>query len=1032
MSKCAGNLAPFTVNSAGLIGSGATVTVTTLQDGVDPVTGSFSVTYGSHSSMPIPYNARATDLASAFVDLVGLPNTVDIYRGGPDNNGGYNWTIRMPIASRVNQTLTVDGSMLQGNHSQIRVGISRNGTVPISGNFTLGFQLRPGTKETTHSIPYDASDALVRRRLMGLPGLFNISVSSSLIPPRSGSYYNGGKMWNITFASLALAGDQPALLLNSTFLHGSSLKAGVYEAMKGYSAPVYGLIIANMTGTFQLGFRDFNKIYNRTLYTRALPSSISSLALTAELETIPGLGGVAVERQRISGGYEWYIVMIDHLKDNTTLVLNRTRLHQMASTQHSITSMRIVANGSAQPLSGSFSLVYGQLCQSWQSGVHCDEAHSTPIHVNNMSTHAVKAALLALPPLVNISVSVNSIPLVNHSLNVAARGYQLRVTFHEVALNASGTAAVAMYPWTWVPPLAQKQWSGGLLTGGDIPLLHANATQLHGSGSTVDVWESRKGVISDGGGVVSVEVTQNGQDYSISGVTFEYSAATHVERLIPDHGPIYGNTEVLVIGKNFRNHSSLACRFGDGEDGYVYASLFINSSAVVCISPPMLKPGPLHVEVSNNGAKDTSSFSCSRVLFTYHPRIRIAGVFPSLGPASGNFSVRVVGGPFQETLQLRCRFGEVIVIGEYIDAEEMTCYAPPHQPGQYAMEISLNDHDYTDHRFPFRYYEDPALSRITPVSGPAVASGTPVTVYGNGFVNTTLLVCRFGGSVVPAVYKSSHEVLCYTPPLHPNSGGLSWTALSEQRSRHPDPFTGSNLLFPTAHFYPLYLCRLVGVEVSNNGQDFTDSGITYLYQADARVHSVSPSQGLDVGNTAIFVRGENFVNTTALRCRVGPYVTRGTFLSPEIILCFTPSSAVRQPSQGLLSDGLLFTPNYAHAPLSRVGPVGSPAGELFVEISLNEVDYTADRVVFNVLGPCPTGFFCPMGDLQTKLACPRGTYCPGEGNRNFTLCPRGTYQHLTAQSGCFRCPIGFACPEEGLHVPRICPAGKVSVCALVV
>jgi hypothetical protein len=554
-------------------------------------------------------------------------------------------------------------------------------------------------------------------------------------------------------------------------------------------------------------------------------------------------------------------------------------------------------------------------------------------------------------------------------------------------------------------------------------MIGVNMSRLYGSGRNIEVYETRKGIQNEKGAIVQVEVTQNGQDYSESGVTFEYSAAIVIDRLDPSRGPLYGGTEVLVWGKNFKNLSSLACRFGTAESAHVYATRFVNTSAVICISPPVLKPGPVELEVSNSGGGKASTFSSSRVLFTYNLRVRITGVYPPLGPASGNFSVRITGGPFVRTSDLRCKFGEVIVRGVFVDGEEMNCFAPMHDPGQYALEVSLNDQDYTDQRFPFLYYDDPAMARLAPVSGPAVAAGTPVTIYGNGFVNTSLLTCRFGRTVVPASFRSSSEILCHTPPLHPDSGGLTWTALSEQRNRHPDPRTGSRLLFPEAHFYPLYLCRLVSVEISNNGQDYTDSGITFLYQGDARVQAVSPNEGTDVGNTGIFVLGENFVNSSTLRCRFGPYVSPGAFLSRQVVLCFTPARATREPQQGFLADGLLRTPEFGHAPSARTGPFGAPPSELFVEISNNAVDYTSDRKIFNVRGPCPTGYFCSMNDIRLQMLCPRGTYCPGEGNTNFTLCPRGTYQPNQGQSSCFRCPIGFVCPEFGMHVPRLCPAG---------
>lgn len=121
------------------------------------------------------------------------------------------------------------------------------------------------------------------------------------------------------------------------------------------------------------------------------------------------------------------------------------------------------------------------------------------------------------------------------------------------------------------------------------------------------------------------------------------------------------------------------------------------------------------------------------------------------------------------------------------------------------------------------------ISRITPVSGPAEAAGTQVTFFGQGFVNTTLLACRFGyAPPVPAAFISPNEISCESPPLvYAQSGtglintaeegrtsGLDWSSLSEIRQRYADPLTGSIQLFPGAHYYPLFSQRAVGVEVS--------------------------------------------------------------------------------------------------------------------------------------------------------------------------------------------------------------------------
>ena len=53
-------------------------------------------------------------------------------------------------------------------------------------------------------------------------------------------------------------------------------------------------------------------------------------------------------------------------------------------------------------------------------------------------------------------------------------------------------------------------------------------------------------------GRVAVEVSQNNQDYTSSGVTFEYQPIIFVDRILPTHGPLYGGTEIYIFGSNFK------------------------------------------------------------------------------------------------------------------------------------------------------------------------------------------------------------------------------------------------------------------------------------------------------------------------------------------------------------------------------------------------------------------------------------------------------------------------------------------------
>ena len=210
-----------------------------------------------------------------------------------------------------------------------------------------------------------------------------------------------------------------------------------------------------------------------------------------------------------------------------------------------------------------------------------------------------------------------------------------------------------------------------------------NASGLAGTDAAAVVREVVAAATPDAGGVVALEVTQNGQDFSASGIVFEYLPVVRVTSLLPDHGPLDGGTEVIVRGENFRNSALLTCQFGAASGMTVTAARFFNSTTIVCISPPSLTAGLVAVAVSNNGAGPQANFSHEpNPTFEFNELVTIEGIFPPLGPSSGNIDVRVVGGPFFESDQLRCKFGHAIVQGTFLGFGEMGCAAPPHVPGR--------------------------------------------------------------------------------------------------------------------------------------------------------------------------------------------------------------------------------------------------------------------------------------------------------------------------------------------------------------
>ena len=639
--------------------------------------------------------------------------------------------------------------------------------------------------------------------------------------------------------------------------------------------------IANSFQRYDQPYRRFHKLFPHgephqpTLtWTRPLRWDASAPAVQEALsKDLAGLGGVLVEKVPSPGGGDppRFLVLVMTRKADTNLLLANSSnlyggggagLEPQAEADYWLSSSGSVLHGNM-----SLTFPWAFKCREGNGldGATCAPASTRLLGVCANASEVELALERDLPGVrdvvVNREVQCGIARWNGTILEALHRRCRYEIEFLDVVANASGATAQSEFPWTWTPLNADTDEFTGpaareaspdrrVETGPDVPTLQVNRTLLRGQGAVVRVREVRKGLSYRAGGVVSLEVTQNGQDFTSDALTFEYRPVASVHTLEPAHGPVYGGTEVLVRGEGFMNSALLACRFG-GDSGFdggsarhrgrhasvVPAAKFFNSSCILCVAPPALRTGEAYVEVSNNGAFGNANFSTTRAAFTYWPRLRIDRVDPPLGPASGNVSVRVIGGPFpapgsfgavdggQGINELRCRFGAVTVVAAWVAPDEVHCYAPPHRAGRFPLEVTANDQDYTDQRVPFFYYQDPVLSRIMPVSGPAIAAGTRVTVFGDGFVNTSLLQCRFGRDLVPGIYVSDHEIACESPPLDEDettdgSGAMTWTALSEQYTRYSDPShprklgVESRKLFPSAHYYPLYLSQLVAVEVA--------------------------------------------------------------------------------------------------------------------------------------------------------------------------------------------------------------------------
>lgn len=955
-SKSAADVEQLTLKSELLTGAGPQIESKTLQSGSQTIGGSFVLEYDGVRTPSLPWNVSADDLQYALQFMKSIPGDgIQVTRSGPvDLGGGMNWriTFLLNLMHPGNLIKAIyDSTTLTGSNVNMQVTLLVLETPRLSGTIQLSL-----AGPTSALIDISKSEKAIELVLEALPGIGDLQVTK-----QSPVGTTNQVLLDISFLSMRHAVTAPPLFTVATqTLTGNSPSASVQQLSPGAHNEIQRLSIYSAVVQPEI---TFHVTWNGQTAAASASSTLTALKMQTIIASIPGAGNVVVERitSSIGVGFSWFILFRD-LSISKSLSVLTIQVTSASPTGLVVDILRSQSNLSPPP--GNFALGIGEICTELSLGNYCTSAQTSqlPVTVDRVT---FEHELSLLPNLDGITVS--------QQVSVPDWEYEWRITF----------------PFGF----------------GDVPLLSLYGSSLLGSGVSASIEQLQKGTGLTGA-QVALEVSSNGQDFSNSGVIFRYALTPDVLLLIPSHGPQRGETEVVVVGINFANTSSLSCRFrGDAADTIVQAARFMNSTHLTCISPAVHQEGDVFLEVSNYGALRDASFTTSHNIFSFDKDLAIKTVTPSLGPITGNFSVALTGGPFRKTDATRCRFADVVTLATWMSFDEIICMAPPHTQGLFALHVTQNDQDYLDTGFPFFYYLEQGIHRIFPVFGPASIAGTIVTVEGSGFVNSTLLACRFGFVVFPGEYVSPKVMKCMSPPMSSFSGGMQSVPLSEHRNTLTDPSLGSVYLFPEAHYYPQYWSRLVSLEVSNNRQDFSLSGVNFLYYQDATLSAIYPTSAYNIHEISVFAKGANFINSTSLACRMGLQVFRATFVTSQLLLCTVKQAMFYQDSR---RDTRIKVGRHA----------------LF-EISNNGRDFTSAHVVFEFLGSCPSGFYCPQALAGKSAKCPRGSFCSGQGNRNFTLCPRGTYQPQMIQAACLRCPVGYHCPHPGMHVPRLCPAGFI-------
>ena len=193
--------------------------------------------------------------------------------------------------------------------------------------------------------------------------------------------------------------------------------------------------------------------------------------------------------------------------------------------------------------------------------------------------------------------------------------------------------------------------------------------------SVVAVWVSSSEVHcvapEHDAGLVTVELTQNEQQYTADGTQFEYTHAD-AHALLPRAGPVRGGTLVEVHGAGIESPSArgVFCQFGGAD---AVAASYESEELLRCVSPAALgaSAGAVSLRVLNNDAVYTTS-----LVFTYRAVCSVHLLEPVAGAITGGTLVTVYGSAFVDAPGAQCMFGVAAVPARVVRAGVLECIAP--------------------------------------------------------------------------------------------------------------------------------------------------------------------------------------------------------------------------------------------------------------------------------------------------------------------------------------------------------------------
>jgi len=273
--------------------------------------------------------------------------------------------------------------------------------------------------------------------------------------------------------------------------------------------------------------------------------------------------------------------------------------------------------------------------------------------------------------------------------------------------------------------------------------------------------------------VVRVTVARNGEEYQNekdNAVYFTYAPPPMLISISPREGLVGTSTQVELYGKYYSKDHTF-CRVL----GTLMKTTWIQSTKIICHinlttvskthgSTSSMSRTNIPIEVSTNGQQWYAGFDTYR---SYNAS-QVDTVEPLIGSESGGTQVLISGWGFLNRATLRCRFGTVVVVAEWISSTMAQCVSPPAVvPGEVNIAVSNNGQDFVGKTLgTFVYHPIVTITEVVPTQG-TYHGGTMLQLQGINLFASGTMMCNFGDVyVVPAVHHAAtNTTTCVTPSV---------------------------------------------------------------------------------------------------------------------------------------------------------------------------------------------------------------------------------------------------------------------------